>query len=386
MKKRPILFLSCCLLFTVCCLLFFTGCEKKEVKKVAEKIINVQVQPVKKKSLRPFINSIGTLTPYEEVTVSAEVDGVLRDVMVDNGTIISKGMPLALIDDTDYSLEVERTNAALKQAEANLSNIKLEYQRKEELYKKELLAKQQYDDVSARLSIAEAEIERAKSSLATVRQKLSKTKIYSALSGVVKEKKVSAGNYVKNGTQLFTIIQTNPVKLDFTVSEKDLEKIRKRQDVLLKIYAFPDREFSGKISIVYPSIDERTRTVRVEALVPNGEGFLKPGFFAKVMLYIGDEKDIILVPVTSLLYEAERIKVFVVDGDKAKERFIKIGQKYRIQLAVGSQQSAVEEYTEIIEGLKEGEQVVVVGQQNLFEGAKVKIQSTVLSQQSAVKE
>ena len=116
MKKRPILFLSCCLLFTVCCLLFFTGCEKKEVKKVAEKIINVQVQPVKKKSLRPFINSIGTLTPYEEVTVSAEVDGVLRDVMVDNGTIISKGMPLALIDDTDYSLEVERTNAALKQA------------------------------------------------------------------------------------------------------------------------------------------------------------------------------------------------------------------------------------------------------------------------------
>src|SRR3989338_3811183 len=386
MKKRPILFLSCCLLFTVCCLLFFTGCEKKEVKKVAEKIINVQVQPVKKKSLRQFINSIGTLTPYEEVTVSAEVDGVLRDVMVDNGTIISKGMPLALIDDTDYSLEVERTNAALKQAEANLSNIKLEYQRKEELYKKELLAKQQYDDVSARLSIAEAEIERAKSSLATVRQKLSKTKIYSALSGVVKEKKVSAGNYVKNGTQLFTIIQTNPVKLDFTVSEKDLEKIRKRQDVLLKIYAFPDREFSGKISIVYPSIDERTRTVRVEALVPNGEGFLKPGFFAKVMLYIGDEKDIILVPVTSLLYEAERIKVFVVDGDKAKERFIKIGQKYRIQLAVGSQQSAVEEYTEIIEGLKEGEQVVVVRQQNLFEGAKVKIQSTVLSQQSAVKE
>src|SRR3989338_1307091 len=322
MKKRPILFLSCCLLFTVCCLLFFTGCEKKEVKKVAEKIINVQVQPVKKKSLRPFINSIGTLTPYEEVTVSAEVDGVLRDVMVDNGTIISKGMPLALIDDTDYSLEVERTNAALKQAEANLSNIKLEYQRKEELYKKELLAKQQYDDVSARLSIAEAEIDRAKSSLATVRQKLSKTKIYSALSCVVKEKKVSAGNYVKNGTQLFTIIQTNPVKLDFTVSEK---------------------EFSGKISIVYPSIDERTRTVRVEALVPNGEGFLKPGFFAKVMLYIGDEKDIILVPVTSLLYEAERIKVFVVDGDKAKERFIKIWQKYRIQLEVRSQQSAVKE-------------------------------------------
>jgi len=369
------------LVMFLCLLIFtFTACEKKEVKTVTEKIISVQVQPVKKKSLRPFINNIGTLNPFEEVTVSSEVDGILKDVNVDNGSEVSKGMILAVIDDTDYNLEVERGMASLKQAEANLSNIKLEYHRKEELYKKELLTKQQYDDVTARLSIADAELERAKSSVSTARQKLSKAKIYSTLSGVVKEKKVSSGNYVKNGTPLFTIIQTNPAKLDFTVNEKDLEKIRKGQDVFLTVYAFPDKEFKGKLNIIYPNVDERTRTLKVEALVPNDAQLLKPGFFAKVMLYTGASKDIILVPVTSLLYEEEKIKVFVVEGDKARERIVKIGQKYKLQSEVGNremeaegQESDMAEFVEVVKGLKEGEQVVVVGQQNLFENAKIKI-------------
>ena len=369
------------LVMFLCLLIFtFTACEKKEVKTVTEKIISVQVQPVKKKSLRPFINNIGTLNPFEEVTVSSEVDGILKDVNVDNGSEVSKGMILAVIDDTDYNLEVERGMASLKQAEANLSNIKLEYHRKEELYKKELLTKQQYDDVTARLSIADAELERAKSSVSTARQKLSKAKIYSTLSGVVKEKKVSSGNYVKNGTPLFTIIQTNPAKLDFTVNEKDLEKIKKGQDVFLTVYAFPDKEFKGKLNIIYPNVDERTRTLKVEALVPNDAQLLKPGFFAKVMLYTGASKDIILVPVTSLLYEEEKIKVFVVEGDKARERIVKIGQKYKLQSEVGNremeaegQESDMAEFVEVVKGLKEGEQVVVVGQQNLFENAKIKI-------------
>jgi len=185
---------------------------------------------------------------------------------------------------------------------------------------------------------------------------------------------------VRNGTPLFTIIQTNPVKLDFTINEKDLGEIKKGQDVLLKVYAFPDMGFNGRLNIIYPNIDERTRTVKVEALVPNDEGLLKPGFFAKVMLYTGHAKDIILVPVTSLLYEEEKIKVFVVEGDKARERFVKIGQKYRLQSEVrsresevGSLESEITEFVEVVKGLKEDEKVVVVGQQNLFEGAKIKI-------------
>lgn len=351
-------------------LLSVSACKKKEVRAPAEKVINVQIQAAEKKSLRPFIEAIGTLNPYEEVIVSAEVDGILKDVWVDEGSVASKGQVLSLIDDTDYNLEVKRAEAALRQAEANLANTRLEYQRKEALYKEELVTKQQFDDVSTRLSLTEAEVDRAKASLSLAKQRLSKTKIYSPLSGVVKERKVERGNYVRNGIPLFVIINSNPLKLNFTVTEKDVGKLKIGQDVSFNADALRGKEFKGKLSIIYPSLEEKTRTLQVEAQVPNPKGLLKPGLFAKVTLYTGMEKDTIVIPVTALLYEAEKIKVFVVEGDRAKERSVRIGQRYRF--AAGSSEP-LQEFTEIIEGVKEGELIVTVGQQNLFEGAKVNV-------------
>ncbi|MEW6326569.1 MAG: efflux RND transporter periplasmic adaptor subunit [Thermodesulfobacteriota bacterium] len=359
MKKRPLFVMFCCLL-SVVCFLFPVGCQKKEAKTPAEKAVNVKIQATEKRPLRPFVETIGSLNPYEEVMVSAEVDGILKDARADEGTMVSRGVVLATIDDTDYRLEVKRAEAALRQAEATLANTKLEYQRKEALYKEQLVTQQQFDDVSTRLSLAEADVERARAALSLSRQKLIKTRIYSPLSGVVKEKKVSAGDYVKNGTNLFIIIQNHPLKLNFTVIEKDVGKLEKGQDVTFKVDAFPDREFKGKVSIIYPSLEEKTRTLQVEALVPNPDGLLKPSFFAHVTLYTGAARDTVVVPVTSLLYEAEKVKVFVVEGGKAKEKEVKIGSKYG-------------ELMEIVEGLKENEPVVVVGQQNLSEGIKVNV-------------
>lgn len=369
------------LLLAVYCLLFITGCEKpssdqmleREVKPVKEKPINVQVRSVKNKSLRPFINAIGTLKPAEEVRISSEVDGILMDVSVDEGTIVSKGMPLASIDDADYRLEVERVLAILKQAEANLSNTRLEYQRKDDLYKKGLISVQQFDDISTRLSLSEAEIERAKSSLSIAKQKLSKTKIYSPMSGVIKLKNVSSGDYIRNGSLIFEIIQTDPLKLNFTITETDVGKLKMGQDVLFSVYALPEKEFNGKLNIISPFLDEKTRTLQAEAVVPNSNNLLKPGFFANVILYTGSPKDIILVPDTSLIYEGEKIKVFIVENRITKERLVKVGQKLKIQLVNKGQQPAVQEYAEIIEGIKEGEQVVVAGQQNLSDNVKVNI-------------
>jgi RND family efflux transporter MFP subunit len=337
------------------------SCKKKETKSLEEKVFNVQVQDVVKKPLKPFIESIGTLNPFEEVTVSAEVEGVLRSVKVEEGAQVSKGMLLAAIDDSDYGLEVKRAEAALRQAEATLENTKLEHKRKDALFKEELVTKQQYDDVATRLSLAEAEAERARASLSLARLKLGKTKITSPLACVVKEKRVSAGDFVKNGTPLFIIIQPNPIKLRFTVPEKDVGRLKINQEVILRVDGFPGSEFKGKVNIVFPHVEEKTRTLQVEALVPNNSGILKPGLFAKVTLYTAGEKDTIVVPVTSLLYEAEKVKVFVVDGDRAREREAKLGSKYG-------------EMMEIIEGVKEGEKVVAFGQQNLSEGAKVSIQ------------
>ena len=368
-KKKPVIIL-CCLLLTAYCLLFSWGCNKKDTK-VEEKTYNVQLQTAVKKALRPFIEATGTLNPNEEVFISAEVEGVLKSVRVDEGVHVSKGMLIAMIDDTDYNNEVKRDEALLRQAEATFANTKLEFQRKEALFKEELVTKQQFDDVSTRLSLTEAEIDRVRAALSLAKQKLSKTRIHSPLACVVKEVKVSTGDFVKNGTQLFVIIQPNPIKLRFAVPEKDVGKLKVGQDVILKVDAFSDREFKGKVSIIYPSLDEKTRTIMVEALVPNTNEVLKPGLYAKVILYTGEAKDTIVVPVTSLLYEAEKVRVFVVEGDRAKERNIKLGSKYG-------------ELMEIVEGIKEGEKVVVAGQQTLSEGAKVAVQKAAVSKQETV--
>jgi RND family efflux transporter MFP subunit len=361
MKRLFYVFLC---LITAGSLLSFTACKKKETKSGEEKVFNVQVKDILKKPLKPFIESIGTLNPFEEVTISAEVEGVLRSVKVEEGTQVSKGMLLAAIDDSDFSLEVKRAEAALRQAEATLENTKLEFKRKDALHKEELVTKQQYDDVVTRLSLTEAEVDRAKASLAIARLKLSKTKITSPLACVVKEKKVSAGDFVKNGTPLFVIIQPNPLKLRFTVPEKDVGRLKMNQEVILKVDGFPGSEFKGKVNIIFPNVEEKTRTLQVEALVPNSNGILKPGLFAKVILYTAGERDTIVVPVTALLYEAEKVKVFIIEGDRAKEREVKLGSKYG-------------ELMEIIDGVKEGEKIVAIGQQNLSEGAKVSVQQAV---------
>ncbi len=358
MKRLFYVFLC---LITAGSLLSFTACKKKETKSGEEKVFNVQVKDILKKPLKPFIESIGTLNPFEEVTISAEVEGVLRSVKVEEGTQVSKGMLLAAIDDSDYSLEVKRAEAALRQAEATLENTKLEFKRKDALHKEELVTKQQYDDVVTRLSLTEAEVERAKASLSLARLKLAKTKITSPLACVVKEKRVSAGDFVKNGTSLIVIIQSNPIKLRFTVPEKDVGRLKMNQEVILKVDGFPGSEFKGKVNIIFPNVEEKTRTLQVEALVPNSNGILKPGLFAKVILYTSGERDTIVVPVTALLYEAEKVKVFIIEGDRAKEREVKLGSKYG-------------ELMEIIDGVKEGEKIVAIGQQNLSEGAKVSVQ------------
>lgn len=339
--------------------LLIGACGKTE-KKLEERAINVQLQTVETKSLRPFIESIGTLKAFEQVVVSSEIEGILRTANVEEGMFVPKGSLLATIDDRDYASELRRVEFALKQAEATLINAKAEYGRKEALYKEELVTKQQFDDVATRLAVADAEVQRSISALAIAKERYAKTRVLSPMPSYVSEKKISQGEYVRNGTPLYTIVQIDPLKLLFTVSEKDIGKLKFGQDVQFKVDSYPGREFTGKVSIIYPTLDERTRSLQVEARAANPEKLLKPGLFTKVILYTTQARDTIVVPVTSVLYEGKKLKVFVAEADRAKERVIQVGNKY-------------DDVLEVTDGLKSGEMLVVAGQQNLSEGAKLNV-------------
>ena len=337
----------------------FVSCKKaKKLEK--ENLVNVRVLPAEMKKVQPYLETTGTLNADEEVTVSSEVDGIVRQLKVEEGSSVKKGSLLVEINEVDYMLDKKRSDAALKQAEANLANAKAEYQRKESLYKEELITKQQFDDISTRVTLAEADVTRAKATLETSAEKLSRTKVYSPLNGAVKAKKVSVGDYVRNGSPLFQLIKVDPLKLNFTISEKDIAGLKIGQEVVFTVDSFPGKKFKGKVNLLYPNVEERTRTLQAEAIVPNANHLLKPGFFTRVTIYTEETREAVVAPLTALMYDNSTISLFVVDGNVAHARTVKTGGKYG-------------ENVEIVEGLKEKEQVVIVGQNNLSEGVKVNV-------------
>ncbi|MEI7637615.1 MAG: efflux RND transporter periplasmic adaptor subunit [Syntrophus sp. (in: bacteria)] len=346
--------------FILSFLLVYTGCGKKEEKGVQERTFNVRAVTVEKRALRPFVEAVGTLKANEEVIVSSEIDGILKRITVTEGSKVSRGALIAEVNETDYRLEVKRAEASLRQTEASLANSKLEYERKDALYKEQLVTRQQFDDITARLALADGDVDRAKSALALAREKLSKTNIYAPIAGSVKEKRTTAGDYVRNGMPLVYLIQTDPIKLGFSVIERDVGKIKVGQDVQFRVDSFPDQEFRGILKNIYPHLEEKTRSLQAEAIVTNPQQLLKPGLFARVILFTGLARDVVVVPITSLLYEGTSVKAFVVENGQAKEKPVKTGQKYG-------------EFMEIMEGLQGGEQLVTVGQNNLSQGVKVNV-------------
>jgi membrane fusion protein, multidrug efflux system len=352
--RVPLLIIS----LLIACLTLIACNKEKKVE--PEKLVNVKTSPAEKKQIQPYLETTGTLKPYEEVTVSSEVDGIVRKIMVEEGSLVYARSLLAVINDIDYTLELKRSDAALSQAQANLDNAQAEFKRKDTLYKEELITKQQFDDVTTRLALAQADLERARATLETSRERLARTRVYSPLVAAVKEKKVSVGDYVRNGTPLFQLIKIDSLKLNFTISEKDVAGLKTGQEVVFTVDAFPGKQFTGKISLLYPNVEEKTRTLQAEAIVSNNNHVLKPGYFARIQIFTQAARDAVVVPITALLYDDSTIRIFVVGGNKAQERIIKTGNKY-------------EEYVEVLEGVKEKEQVVVVGQNNLSEGVKVNV-------------
>ena len=164
-----------------------------------------------------------------------------------------------------------------------------------------------------------------------------------------------------NAPTLFTIAaDLSKMQVNASIDESDVGRIRPGQVVRFRVDAYPDREFTGKVSIIYPTLDERTRSLMVEARAANSQRLLKPGLFTKVILYTSEPKDTVIVPVTAILYEGKKLKVFLAEGDRARETIIQVGNKY-------------DDVMEVTDGLKGGETLVVAGQQNLSEGAKLNV-------------
>jgi len=165
---------------------------------------------------------------------------------------------------------------------------------------------------------------------------------------------------VSPGTALASLQSVDPIFADFWLPQKALAEVQPGQAVRMKTDIFPTASWEGTVSVVNTEVDLATRNVRVRATVPNADGRLKPGLFCRVTLYTGPPKKTVVVPINALLYDNAVTKLFVAEGDRAKERKVKIGLKYG-------------EFIEILEGVKDKETVVTVGQNNLMEGVLLNV-------------
>jgi len=205
-----------------------------------------------------------------------------------------------------------------------------------------------------------ATISARKAALSLAQKKLADAKIVAPLAGFIKDRPASAGQFLKANSPVVTIVQNSPLKLHAEVPESAVSYVRVGRSVEFHVDAFPERKFEGRITRFSPSVDQQSRTLKLEAIVNNGDSALKPGFFARVTIQTDRRERALIVPAESLATVSGIEKAFVVENGKIVERIVRSG-------------AHVGNGVEIIEGLKEGELVAKSDLAALQQGREVSV-------------
>ncbi len=269
-----------------------------------------------------------------------------------------------MLDASETEANLKKTEAELKQAEANLSNTRLEYKRKESLYKEELITKQNFDDVSTRLSLVEADIDRAKAAKEIARLQYEYSFIKSSINGVVSKRYVDTGDTITPGPLIASVVDPDNLYISVPIDEADVGSVSTEQTVRVTMDAYPKMTFKSRVIKISPivtgeKLEARTFEVRVSS--PKNGIILKPGLSADVEIIAGEAKNVIVVPSQSVIEKEGEVFVYVSEEGRAKKKKVTAGIHNW-------------NFTEIKQGLKEGDIVIITPDKPGFkEGVRVKV-------------
>lgn len=292
------------------------------------------------------INAVGSLRANESVIIRAEIPGRITDIHFSEGQTVQQGAPLVNLDASEFQAQLAESATSVK-----LNN--LNFKRAQEMAEKKLLSRQSYDEAQAKLA-------QSRASQAFYEARLAKTKLHAPFAGVLGLRQVSPGEYVQAGQDIVNLEDISSLKLDFNVPESYLAKVQQDQDVEVRVDAYPEQVFRGKIYAINPRIDEKTRTLLLRAVIPNPDGRLRPGMFARVSLILERRANALLVPEQALVPKGTDQVIYRVNDGKALPVKVTIGQRRDGKV-------------EIIAGLNAGDTIVVAGQAKLRDGMPVKI-------------
>jgi len=320
---------------------------------------------VRKADFPVYLTGLGTVEPYNTVTVSSRVDGEITKVFFRQGQMVKEGDTLATIDPRPYQAALDQALAKKAADEATLKNATLNLARYKTLGEKEFASQQQVDTQQASVDQLQAEIKGDQAAIDNAQTQVSYTTIKSPLSGRTGFRLVDPGNIVHaSGTAgIVTIVKLQPISVVFTAPEEDVPRIN---DAVAAGPA-PIEALSsdgktllskGRLSIVNNEVDPASGDIRMKARFDNEDNRLWPGLSVSTRLLVQTLKDSIVVPVDAVQRGPDGLFVYVVDGNKAKITKVKVDQE-------GDGLSRIES------GLAEGQTVIVAGQSRLADGSTI---------------
>lgn len=318
--------------------------EKKVQKTEILTSIPVTVGDVTKERLEDKLTLVGTVSPYNEVTVASETQGKIVGVYFNIGDRVSAGKVLVKVDD-------EIRDATLKNAEANFEKAKKDLERFEGLYKQGSITEVQLE--TARLTYTQTE-----SQYIIASRQLKDTRIVAPFSGIITGKMIELGTVVSNATPIATLVNISMIKVKVSVPEKDVFKLKVGDvsDITTEVY--PEVKFTGKIININSKGDE-SHTFPVEIQLSNSNANpLKAGMFVNVNFGTVEKGESIVIPRVALVGSVKNPQVYVVENNIARLRDIVTG------ISIG-------EKLEVLNGLTVGEIVVTNGQINLQDSISV---------------
>jgi len=309
--------------------------------------LQITVAAVTSRPTKRLLKFVGTLFGNEEVTLSSQVEGQITSLHADLGDVVNADAVLLDIDDTSMRAQV-------REVEARLAKARADEARGRELLRSSIISVQEYEAMQTAVAVAEAQRDSLNVSLRNKR-------VRSPLGGSVVKRLVSVGEYVRPGTPLFDLVDDDPLKLRGDVPERFAQEIAVGQPVQIRVDAYPDVVFDGRLLRVSPAANAENRSISVEAEVPNPERKLKAGFFASANIVTRADDNALVVPETAVTSFAGVTKLFVVRDNVAHERHVRVGTRDE------------DGVVEIVEGLHPDEVVATSGLAKLEDGMAVTV-------------
>ncbi len=359
--KRP---QTTLLLWTILVGLTPAACRQAATVAQTVRAVPVRTATAARQDLEEVLEATGTLRPRAQVQLTAEVAARLVRILRDEGASVRQGEALAVLDDTDYRLTLDRAQAALAVAEANQAHALVEKERADSLLKTGGITDKDHLAAQVGLRVAEAALAQARAEVAIAAQQRARCQIRAPFAGRVARRLPDPGTLLSPGVPVFTLVDDSLLEFRGSVPSADFGRVRVGAPVEIGIDALPAVRVRGRVVRITPLVDERTRSFEVVAEVP-GRKDLAGGLFARARVHLGAITGAVVVAPSALLRDGaqpDRAEVFVVAAGKAERRGVTLGAERADAVQVTS-------------GLKAGEVVVLDPPTALGSGMAVDIQN-----------